>query len=132
MSIAKEVKITLDVSPDYPFQPSPSSNPHAGYHPSSYGPNYSFSAAALGASSSHGSSSLGMSVSPPHWVPGNAPWGTSGSYVDSLGALGASFGRERDRELEAKYVKDFNCCGRQLNGLHELLEQYVSIDSECH
>jgi transcription factor SFP1 len=64
-----------------------------------------------------------MSISPPHWAPGKAPWGTSGSYVGSLGAMGASFGRERDRELEAKYVKDFSCCARQLNGLHELLEQ---------
>jgi transcription factor SFP1 len=37
--------------------------------------------------------------------------------------MGTSFGRERDRELEAKYVRDFTCCNRQLNGLHELLEQ---------
>ena len=69
-----------------------------------------------------------MSISPPHWVPGNAPW-ASGSYVGSFGALGTSFGRERDRELEAKYVRDFTCCGRQLNGLHDLLEQYVKTRS---
>jgi hypothetical protein len=51
---------------------------------------------------------------------------TSGSYVGSVGALGTSFGRQaegRERELEAKYVKDFTCCNRQLSGLHELLEQ---------
>lgn len=50
----------------------------------------------------------------------------SGSFVGSVGALGTSFGRtadSRDRELEAKYVKDFTCCGKQLSGLHELLEQ---------
>jgi hypothetical protein len=49
-----------------------------------------------------------------------------GSFVGSVGALGTSFGRQvegRERELEAKYVKDFTCCGRQLSGLHELLEQ---------
>lgn len=92
-------------------------------HPASYGQNFSFTAAALGATSSNASSSLGMSVSPPHWVPGNAPWASSSSYVGSMGALGTSFGREREREIEAKYVRDFTCCGRQLNGLHELLEQ---------
>jgi transcription factor SFP1 len=32
-------------------------------------------------------------------------------------------GGERSRELEAKFVKDFQCCGLQLNGLHDLLEQ---------
>lgn len=103
---------------------SPSSNPHAGFHPSSFGHGMSYTAAALGATSSTvGSSSFGMSISPPHWAPNNTPWGTSGSFVGSLGALGTSFGRERDRELEAKYVQDFTCCGRQLNGLHDLLEQ---------
>lgn len=49
------------------------------------------------------------------------------SFVGSMsGTLGTSFGRQaegRERELEAKYVKDFTCCGRQLSGLHELLEQ---------
>ena len=103
----------------------PASNPHSGMHPSSYGRGFSYTAAALGASSSNASSSLGMSISPPHWATANGPWATSGSYVGSLGGLGTSFGRERDRELEAKYVRDFSCCGRQLNGLHELLEQYV-------
>lgn len=49
--------------------------------------------------------------------------GGAGSFVGSLGQLGTSFGRERDRELEAKYVRDFFCCGKQLNGMHELLEQ---------
>jgi hypothetical protein len=39
--------------------------------------------------------------------------------------MGSSFGRDRDREMEARYVRDFSCCGKQLGGLHELLEQYV-------
>ena len=108
-----------------PLPPAPSSNPHAGYHPSSFGPDVPFTAAALGASSSNGSASLGMSISPPHWVAGNTLAGTPGSFGGSLGAMGTSFGRERDRELEAKYVKDFQCCGKELDGLHELLEQLV-------
>lgn len=92
-------------------------------HPSSYSQGIPYAAAALGATSSSSSSSLGMSVSPPHWVSGNAPWPGSGSFVGSFGALGTSFGRERDREIEARYVRDFACCGRQLNGMHDLLEQ---------
>jgi transcription factor SFP1 len=62
-----------------------------------------------------------MSISPPRWGVGSIG---SGSHVGSL--FGTSFGREREgreRDLEAKYVKDFACCGRQLNGLHDLLEQ---------
>lgn len=70
---------------------------------------------------------MAMSISPPRWAPGSMGGGyTSGSYVGSVGALGTSFGRQaegRERELEAKYVKDFTCCNRQLSGLHELLEQ---------
>ena len=69
-----------------------------------------------------------MSVSPPHWPPNNASWGQSGgfvgangSFVGSIGALGSSFGQDRDRELEARYVKDFACCGRQLNGLARVI-----------
>ncbi len=106
----------------FPFSSSQTDLPS-----SSYSQGIPFSPSAFGATSSTSSASLGMSVSPPHWVPGNAPWGQSGSFVGSVGALGASFGRERDRELEAKYVRDFACCGRQLSGLHELLEQYVVI-----
>lgn len=108
--------------PDYA---SPTVNPHSGLHPSSFGPNFHFSAAALGASSSIGSSSLGMSMSPPHWGGHGHGWGGSGSFVGSLGAMGTSFGRDRDREMEARYVRDFSCCGKQLGGLHELLEQFV-------
>lgn len=77
---------------------------------------------------------MGMSISPPYWSGGAGRWGTGfppGSYVGSSGMmgtsvgrdLGTSFGRERDRELEATYVRDFNCCGRRLRSLHELLEQ---------
>lgn len=79
-----------------------------------------------------------MSISPPNW--GN-PWtsgrgsisggafggagagGGVGSFVGSLGALGTSFGRERDRQLEAKWGKEFWCCGKQFSGLHEFMEQ---------
>lgn len=89
-----------------------------------------------------------MSISPPSWgswgkyappsaAVGSGSYGTGnvhmgswggvngagGSFIGSLGQMGQSFGRERDRELEARYVRDFSCCGRQLNGLHELLEQ---------
>ncbi|WOO84469.1 Zinc finger protein sfp1 [Vanrija pseudolonga] len=113
-------------------QASPSSNPHSGFHPSSFGP-LSFSALALGASqngmgSSPYSSSMAMSISPPRWQPGSMGNGFGGgSFVGSVGALGTSYGRQaegRERELEAKYVRDFTCCGRQLLGLHELLEHY--------
>ncbi|WVF72187.1 hypothetical protein IAT40_006999 [Kwoniella sp. CBS 6097] len=104
-----------------------SSNPHSGFHPSSYGPNLPFSALALGVSMHNGPSSymgnnMGMSISPPHW--GSLG---SGSFVGSVGAFGTSLNREREgreRELEAKYVRDFSCCGKKLNGLHELLEHY--------
>lgn len=87
-----------------------------------------------------------MSISPPRWPPNSSSWtnggggygfgasagasggglgafGGGGSYVGSLGALGTSFGRERDRQLEAQYVTDFECCGRRLKSLHELLDQ---------
>jgi transcription factor SFP1 len=77
----------------------------------------------MGASSSMDSSSLGMSISPPHWANMGSGWGGPGSFVGSLGAMGTSFGRDRDREMEARYVRDFSCCGKQLGGLHELLEQ---------
>ena len=105
--------------------------PHTGFHPNSYSQGVHFPIAGLDGSSSASSASLGMSVSPPHWPPNNnALWGQSGGFVGgtgsfagSIGALGTSFGQDRDRELEARYVKDFACCGRQLNGLHELLEQ---------
>ncbi|OCF35483.1 hypothetical protein I317_04889 [Kwoniella heveanensis CBS 569] len=105
-----------------------SSNPHSGFHPSSYGPNLPFSALALGVSMHNGHNSymggnnMGMSISPPHW----GSFG-SGSFVGSVGAFGTSLNREREgreRELEAKYVRDFSCCGKKLNGLHELLEHY--------
>lgn len=69
---------------------------------------------------------MAMSISPPRWQPGSLGGFGSGSFVGSVGQLGTSFGRQaegRERELEAKYVKDFTCCGRQLSGLHELLEQ---------
>ncbi|WWC61074.1 uncharacterized protein I303_103652 [Kwoniella dejecticola CBS 10117] len=104
-----------------------SSNPHSGFHPSSYGPNLPFSAIALGMSSHQqhpesymGSNmnSMGMSISPPHW--GSLG---SGSFVGSMGQFGTSL-NSRDRELEARYVRDFSCCGKKLNGLHELLEHY--------
>jgi hypothetical protein len=68
-----------------------------------------------GGSGSYGNAYMGS------W--GGAVGGGMGSFVGSLGQMGQSFGRERDRELEARYVRDFSCCGRQLNGLHELLEQ---------
>ncbi|WVQ98764.1 hypothetical protein IAU59_005895 [Kwoniella sp. CBS 9459] len=107
-----------------------SSNPHSGFHPSSFGPNLPFSALALGVSMHNGPGSsylggnnMGMSISPPHW--GSLG---SGSFVGSVGgAFGTSLNREREgreRELEAKYVRDFTCCGKKLNGLHELLEHY--------
>ncbi|WWC69411.1 uncharacterized protein I206_103350 [Kwoniella pini CBS 10737] len=104
-----------------------SSNPHSGFHPSSYGPNLPFSAIALGISSNQqqpGSymgnnlNNMGMSISPPHW--GSLG---SGSFVGSMGQFGTSL-NSRDRELEARYVRDFSCCGKKLNGLHELLEHY--------
>ncbi|WVR05207.1 hypothetical protein IAU60_002219 [Kwoniella sp. DSM 27419] len=108
-------------------QSSLSSNPHSGFHPSSYGPNLPFSALALGVSAHNGPGSylgnnMGMSISPPHW--GSLG---SGSFVGSVGAFGTSLNREREgreRELEARYVRDFSCCGKKLNGLHELLEHY--------
>lgn len=105
-----------------PNHNSVASNPHSGVHPASFGPNFHFSAAALG-SSSIGSSSMGMSMSPPRWHNQGQGWGGPGSFVGSLGAMGSSFGRDRDREMEARYVRDFSCCGKQLGGLHELLEQ---------
>lgn len=64
-------------------------------------------------------------MSPPRWNNQGQGWGGPGSFVGSLGAMGSSFGRDRDREMEARYVRDFSCCGKQLGGLHELLEQYV-------
>ncbi|TYJ57221.1 hypothetical protein B9479_002136 [Cryptococcus floricola] len=121
----------MDMNSSPPGGGSLSSNPHAGFHPSSYGPNIAFTAFALGSSAQGagggsylGSSTLGMSISPPHW--GSLG---SGSFVGSLGnpALSTSLNREREgreRELEARYVKDFDCCGKKLNGLHELLEHY--------
>jgi len=57
-------------------------------------------------------------------MPGNAPWAASGSYAGSLGVMGTSLGKDRDRELDAAYTRDFTCCGKQLSGLHELLEHY--------
>jgi transcription factor SFP1 len=105
-----------------PNHNSVASNPHSGVHPASFGPNFHFSAAALG-SSSIGSSSMGMSMSPPRWHNQGQGWGGPGSFVGSLGGMGSSFGRDRDREMEARYVRDFSCCGKQLGGLHELLEQ---------
>lgn len=110
-----------------PTYASPTVNPHSGLHPSSFGPNFHFSAAALGASSSIGSSSLGMSMSPPRWNGMGQSWGAPGSFVGSLGQMGTSYGRDRDREMEARYVRDFSCCGKQLGGLHELLEQCVRL-----
>ncbi|KAL7424082.1 hypothetical protein Q5752_001667 [Cryptotrichosporon argae] len=146
-----------------PPVPSPSSNPHSGFHPSSFGPAFAF----VPPSSSPYSSSMAMSISPPRWPgqgqsvgmggiggfgsfagtsAGGGPAGSagggagfasgsfaaaggfgSGSFVGSVGAFGTSFGRQaegRERELEAKYVRDFTCCGKQLGGLHELLEHY--------
>ncbi|KAK8869774.1 hypothetical protein IAR55_000342 [Kwoniella newhampshirensis] len=119
----------MNSSPPGGAHSSLSSNPHSGFHPSSYGPNLSFSAFALGAgaqnmpgSSYMGGNNMGMSISPPHW--GSLG---SGSFVGSVGAFGTSLNREREgreRELEARYVRDFSCCGKRLNGLHELLEHY--------
>ncbi|WVO12878.1 hypothetical protein L204_100486 [Cryptococcus depauperatus] len=110
-------------------QSSLSSNPHVGFHPASYGGgNFGFAAMALGSSAQGvagsylGSSNMGMSISPPHW--GSLG---SGSFVGSMGVFGTSLIKEREgreRELEARYVKDFSCCGKKLNGLHELLEHY--------
>ncbi|WWC89996.1 uncharacterized protein L201_004926 [Kwoniella dendrophila CBS 6074] len=102
-----------------------SSNPHSGFHPSSYGPNLPFSAIALGMSHHQhpymGNSidNMGMSISPPHW--GSLG---SGSFVGSMGHQFGTSMNSRNRELEARYVRDFSCCGRKLNGLHELLEHY--------
>ncbi|ORX39909.1 hypothetical protein BD324DRAFT_242570 [Kockovaella imperatae] len=112
--------------------PSDGMYPYPAFQPNLHSQSINLPAPFPGASSSSSSASLGMSVSPPRWVTGgNAGWGGpppmyggSGSYVGSIGALGTSFGQERDRELEARYVRDFACCGRQLNGLHELLEHY--------
>ncbi|WWD15952.1 hypothetical protein CI109_100376 [Kwoniella shandongensis] len=119
----------MNSSPPGGAHSSLSSNPHSGFHPSSYGPNLSFSALAMGAggpsaagTSYMGGNNMGMSISPPHW--GSLG---SGSFVGSVGAFGTSLNREREgreRELEARYVRDFSCCGRRLNGLHELLEHY--------
>jgi hypothetical protein len=71
---------------------------------------------------------MAMSISPPRWGgPGSLGGFGSGSFVGSVGALGTSFGRNADsrqREIEASFVKDLTCCGRQLSGLHELLEHY--------
>ncbi|BEI81144.1 hypothetical protein CcaverHIS002_0203040 [Cutaneotrichosporon cavernicola] len=114
-----------------PPNASPSSNPHSGFHPGSYGAPLSFSALALGATqpgSSPYSSSMAMSISPPRWGgPGSLGGFGGGSFVGSVGALGTSYGRNADsrqREIEASFVKDLTCCGRQLSGLHELLEHY--------
>jgi hypothetical protein len=64
-------------------------------------------------------------MSPPRWNGMGQSWGAPGSFVGSMGQMGTSYGRDRDREMEARYVRDFSCCGKQLGGLHELLEQYV-------
>ncbi|WRT67172.1 uncharacterized protein IL334_004138 [Kwoniella shivajii] len=112
----------MNSSPPGYANSSLSSNPHSGFHPSSYGPNMPFSALALGMSqhgtNSYMNSNMGMSISPPHW--GSLG---SGSFVGSMGNFGTSL-NSRERELEASYVRDFNCCGRKLNGLHALLEHY--------
>lgn len=126
LGVADRCTYRLNSSPPGGAHSSLSSNPHAGFHPSSYGPNIGFTAFALGSSAQGagsylGTSNLGMSISPPNW--GSLG---SGSFVGSMGAFGTSLNREREgreRELEARYVKDFSCCGKRLNGLHELLEQ---------
>lgn len=166
----------IDQSNPHPLHSSPSSNPHSGFHPSSFGTSLTFSALALGVNRPRlGSSQTtsysnsingggggiggsGMSISPPHFMssppygsglgngsgsgrggggggaggpggggPGGGGYGSigSGSYVGSLG-FGTSFSREwegRERDLEMRYVRDFSCCGKQLTGLHSLLEQ---------
>ncbi|RXK39504.1 hypothetical protein M231_03173 [Tremella mesenterica] len=102
---------------------SPTTNPHAGFHPSSFGASLTLTNAILGGSSSNTASSLGMSVSPPRWPPGNPNWGPSNGFVGSLGGQDVNFGRERERKLETEYA-NFTCCGRRLDGLHELLKHY--------
>ncbi|KAJ9112219.1 hypothetical protein QFC22_006303 [Naganishia vaughanmartiniae] len=52
------------------------------------------------------------------------PVGGAGMSVGVFAPPGmGGTGGERSRELEAKFVKDFMCCGLRLNGLHDLLEQ---------
>ncbi|WVW83035.1 hypothetical protein I302_105052 [Kwoniella bestiolae CBS 10118] len=111
----------MNSSPPGYANSSLSSNPHSGFHPSSYGPNFPLQAVALGMSSHQNQPymNMGMSISPPHW--GGSVGSTS--YVGSMGNFGTSL-NSRDRELEARYVRDFTCCGKKLNGLHELLEHY--------
>lgn len=53
--------------------------------------------------------------------------GPAGSSVSSAIQHGPGrtwgVGGERSRELEKRYVRDFTCCGLNLGGLHDLLEQ---------
>ena len=83
---------------------------------------------------------MSMSISPPNWnwaMPGMGGVGPgsygangyiaggNGSFVGSYGGnmMGTSFGRERDRELEARWGREFVCCGNNFGGMHQLLEQ---------
>ena len=81
---------------------------------------------------------MSMSISPPNWnwsMPGQGGVGSygangyigggNGSFVGSYGGnmMGTSFGRERDRELEARWGREFVCCGANFGGMHQLLEQ---------
>lgn len=70
-----------------------------------------------------GGMSLGMSISPNYHHALHAMSQGSLQAASSLHNNAAGVGAERSRELEAKFVKDFTCCGLRLNGLHDLLEQ---------
>lgn len=70
-----------------------------------------------------GGMSLGMSISPNYQHALHAMSQGSLQAASSLHNNAAGVGAERSRELEAKFVKDFTCCGLRLNGLHDLLEQ---------
>lgn len=105
---------------------------------------FSYGAGPMGMGMSVGNSGgmgMGMSISP-HYANGFGGAGAGsytnfGSYMHqgSVGGPGwggagmrgrqESFGAagDRSRELEAKFVRDFTCCGLRLGGLHDLLEQ---------
>lgn len=94
-----------------------------GNHPPPHGQSFTSGGMSIGSYSNSGGGMMNG------WNNGSSAnahnGGGNGSYVGSLGgSLGQSFGRERDRQLEARYVREgFTCCGRRLNGMHELLEQ---------
>lgn len=93
----------------------------------SISPQYAAALSVMGSSIQHSHGGVGQG----HLVGGSGyqNFGSlqgGGGY--SLTNHNPPIGAERSRELEAKFVKDFTCCGLRLNGLHDLLEHY----EDCH